>query len=135
MSSLGNALMDSLMRLRPPGPGTTADLKPIVQALADALERGELAMDLSKEPPEGLDNEHWPEGVLHTLESSGWLVNADALDADPQAPIVQDGDWLRWRRWHQQLKHCLTDLLSLACLLYTSPSPRDQRGSRMPSSA
>ena len=26
-------------------------------------------------------------------------------------------------------------LLLLACLLYTSPSPRDQRGSRMPSSA
>ena len=25
--------------------------------------------------------------------------------------------------------------LVLACLLYTSPSPRDQRGSRMPSSA
>ena len=25
--------------------------------------------------------------------------------------------------------------LSAACLLYTSPSPRDQRGSRMPSSA
>ena len=25
--------------------------------------------------------------------------------------------------------------LLLACLLYTSPSPRDQRGSRMPSSA
>ena len=24
---------------------------------------------------------------------------------------------------------------TLACLLYTSPSPRDQRGSRMPSSA
>ena len=27
------------------------------------------------------------------------------------------------------------DKISLACLLYTSPSPRDQRGSRMPSSA
>ena len=26
-------------------------------------------------------------------------------------------------------------VLSYACLLYTSPSPRDQRGSRMPSSA
>ena len=26
-------------------------------------------------------------------------------------------------------------MLSIACLLYTSPSPRDQRGSRMPSSA
>ena len=27
------------------------------------------------------------------------------------------------------------DALSVSCLLYTSPSPRDQRGSRMPSSA
>ena len=27
------------------------------------------------------------------------------------------------------------EALSPACLLYTSPSPRDQRGSRMPSSA
>ena len=25
--------------------------------------------------------------------------------------------------------------LAIVCLLYTSPSPRDQRGSRMPSSA
>ena len=32
---------------------------------------------------------------------------------------------------------CLQELdaLDLVCLLYTSPSPRDQRGSRMPSSA
>ena len=29
----------------------------------------------------------------------------------------------------------LTADRALACLLYTSPSPRDQRGSRMPSSA
>ena len=29
----------------------------------------------------------------------------------------------------------LKDELSAICLLYTSPSPRDQRGSRMPSSA
>ena len=28
-----------------------------------------------------------------------------------------------------------SDVEELACLLYTSPSPRDQRGSRMPSSA
>ena len=27
------------------------------------------------------------------------------------------------------------DLVDTVCLLYTSPSPRDQRGSRMPSSA
>ena len=29
----------------------------------------------------------------------------------------------------------LSDAMSEDCLLYTSPSPRDQRGSRMPSSA
>ena len=39
-----------------------------------------------------------------------------------------------------QVKHVIpcangTDSLQIACLLYTSPSPRDQRGSRMPSSA
>ena len=28
-----------------------------------------------------------------------------------------------------------SEVLSKVCLLYTSPSPRDQRGSRMPSSA
>ena len=29
----------------------------------------------------------------------------------------------------------ITDISPNGCLLYTSPSPRDQRGSRMPSSA
>ena len=29
----------------------------------------------------------------------------------------------------------LDDIINNNCLLYTSPSPRDQRGSRMPSSA
>ena len=30
---------------------------------------------------------------------------------------------------------CIIVDLDMPCLLYTSPSPRDQRGSRMPSSA
>ena len=34
-----------------------------------------------------------------------------------------------------KLCHEVTELLGKDCLLYTSPSPRDQRGSRMPSSA
>ena len=37
---------------------------------------------------------------------------------------------------HQDLRICLEDVpLPKACLLYTSPSPRDISGSRMPSSA
>ena len=35
----------------------------------------------------------------------------------------------------QNLKKTAEDYLGEDCLLYTSPSPRDQRGSRMPSSA
>ena len=43
--------------------------------------------------------------------------------------------------WGLQMGHLITELedeqpdLPYFCLLYTSPSPRDQRGSRMPSSA
>ena len=39
-------------------------------------------------------------------------------------------EYLRWR-WKDDVRLTLDRL----CLLYTSPSPRDQRGSRMPSSA
>ena len=34
-----------------------------------------------------------------------------------------------------QLREVVAQVNAKACLLYTSPSPRDQRGSRMPSSA
>ena len=44
-------------------------------------------------------------------------------------PIL-DYTWLSF-----QAKSVFTDLQAEPCLLYTSPSPRDQRGSRMPSSA
>ena len=40
---------------------------------------------------------------------------------------------------HTALPHdptpSLDEIAAMPCLLYTSPSPRDQRGSRMPSSA
>ena len=36
---------------------------------------------------------------------------------------------------YKRKKRKLVPRLSISCLLYTSPSPRDQRGSRMPSSA
>ena len=36
---------------------------------------------------------------------------------------------------HYKKKMGMTDMDLYTCLLYTSPSPRDQRGSRMPSSA
>ena len=52
--------------------------------------------------------------TIATLDSAN---SADAVAALDAACAVQD-EWAR-----------------TTCLLYTSPSPRDQRGSRMPSSA
>ena len=47
--------------------------------------------------------------------------------------------YLAWRRsaWSgpEYPEMCLHERLSRLCLLYTSPSPRDKRQSRMPSSA
>ena len=44
---------------------------------------------------------------------------------------IQKGDLAKKEEYNGTLRQ--TD--SKVCLLYTSPSPRDQRGSRMPSSA
>ena len=66
------------------------------------------------------------------------LGREDELAVQLRSLDPSQGDpsyWVRFRNW------VMTDAASelarrrLACLLYTSPSPRDQRGSRMPSSA
>ena len=46
----------------------------------------------------------------------------------------QQLDFTREGPWHSAMISDEGNLFKL-CLLYTSPSPRDQRGSRMPSSA
>ena len=63
------------------------------------------------------------------------LSEAIKADASPEAALV-----LALETAGVALTGDADDLASLgtesgACLLYTSPSPRDQRGSRMPSSA
>ena len=45
-------------------------------------------------------------------------------------PVVAAGGEARYAVWKTEHKPNAN-----SCLLYTSPSPRDQRGSRMPSSA
>ena len=60
--------------------------------------------------PSKLDRLIFPD--RHRLEAKVW--------ATEKQKRVKYADWIGWF-W--------------ACLLYTSPSPRDQRGSRMPSSA
>ena len=51
----------------------------------------------------------------------------DALEPELLQAILEEGGKLA--------SEVLAPLNASGCLLYTSPSPRDQRGSRMPSSA
>ena len=105
MSGLAPVLQDSLLRLLPPPPEADRDtLQALVMALCQALERGELGIDLDAPPPEGLAAEGWPEQQLQALDAAGWL----------DAVIVRDGGWLRWRRWHGQLQQCLAQITSRA---------------------
>ena len=62
-----------------------------------------------------------------TVLFDSYAVNEafDVLAGDPQK-------WMSGDQWETLTSSCAQ---FLDCLLYTSPSPRDQRGSRMPSSA
>ena len=95
MSSLAPALLDSLSRLLPANADAVAVVQPLITALAAALERGELAIDLEGPAPVELDEgPTWPADHLQALQRCGWLAQADSLAVQPEAPLVQDGRWL-----------------------------------------
>ena len=71
--------------------------------------------------------------VLQRLTSGGTTLEAETYEYDLQGNRLNS---------HLSATHVTNDVDRLLedddftyCLLYTSPSPRDQRGSRMPSSA
>ena len=77
-------------------------------------------------------------GLLYALTKEGWR----------DVVLVEKGELTSGSTWHAaglvphfigglsmaKVHHAGSELYK-NCLLYTSPSPRDQRGSRMPSSA
>ena len=110
-----------------------------------------------KQAREKLDEHTYNIVQRHFHESTGcpfWLGKKAELNFDPltevksyddlkKFPLFED-DWLRGgpvERWRMKdyadrpTYVFETGGTTGLCLLYTSPSPRDQRGSRMPSSA
>ena len=67
---------------------------------------------------------------FHVFDLAG-SIGADVMITDPTAPSYVERGWDESRL----LRECERAKREKHCLLYTSPSPRDQRGSRMPSSA
>jgi len=106
-AGLGRALAEALPRLVAPEAGLDPALADLIAAFGTALGAGQLELDLAAPPPEGLTGQGWPERYRQALESSPLAVRADALHTAPAAPLVLDGDRLRWRRWHEQLASTL----------------------------
>jgi exodeoxyribonuclease V alpha subunit len=111
---LAAALGEALPRLCAAGAPVDPRLGALIAALAAALETGVLELDLSAGAPEGVDPQGWPEAYCAALERSPLVVRAGCLEQAPEAPLVLAGDRLRWRRWHLELEHVLSQLLQRA---------------------
>ena len=106
-------------------------------AIASALSRAGADVTLISGPTHLAS----PEGVntLRIETAQDMLKSAiETLPADICICAAAVSDWTAAEPQGQKIKKTKdkdVPSLSLNCLLYTSPSPRDQRGSRMPSSA
>ena len=90
--------------------------------------RGNASTELTVFPEESVGIDNWNVNASIAAEVE---LNHDITDQTRITvhPFVR-GDF----RDNERSRAGLRELL-ISCLLYTSPSPRDQRGSRMPSSA
>ena len=120
----------------------------IEQIVEDDIERNKHdGRVLTRFPPE-------PNGYLHIGHAKAICVDfgiaekyggACNLRFDDTNPVTEDTEYvesikkdIQWLgfEWNGEALYASDYFPQLyACLLYTSPSPRDQRGSRMPSSA
>ena len=73
--------------------------------------------------------------VVGSLEKSSTVVGNDFSKIEQVASISANNDFEIGGLIADAMKRVTKDGVITVCLLYTSPSPRDQRGSRMPSSA
>ena len=108
--------------------------------------RDSLGMKLDERPENRLECWHLERGLLHMSELpamatsilatvNGAIVGCQngallrfTIGKDVEELLILDNSISSIIQWGE-------DLIIGTCLLYTSPSPRDQRGSRMPSSA
>lgn len=113
-SYLGAALAEALPRLWGISAATDPLLLSLVAALGAALERGQLELPLDGPVPRELQPQFWPGGYRAALEGSPLVVLASRLEERPEAPLVLDGQRLRWRRWHLQLNQVIAALIHRA---------------------
>ena len=95
------------------------------EAMMDALDAGAEDFDAGEDAAEITTDPENYSAVVKAMEEKGYEILSDDLAMVPMTTTrLTDPDQLK-----------LMGKLLDACLLYTSPSPRDDRRSRMPSSA
>ena len=113
------------------------DLSEAVSQLNDALLAGDSQLDTQRKTLEFCDNHD--DALYRSCEAGHLTASAVVIDPVRNQTVLLLHQKLK--RWLQPGGHCDGDgnlggvALREACLLYTSPSPRDKRQSRMPSSA
>ena len=123
------------------GPGLGREERTIeaVQAILEmATERG-IPIVVDADAIGALPRGKWPRGMTgvatpHEAEASRWLGDAEPHEA--LSECLEEGSTIVITGPEDRLTGPSgRNASARGCLLYTSPSPRDQRGSRMPSSA
>ena len=105
----------------------------IAKLMQQAQKLQQAQSDLSTKTAEHTD----PSGKVTAVANGAGELQS--LKIDPSILSTDDGEFLQnliLTTCNAALKEAREQAAQeMACLLYTSPSPRDQRGSRMPSSA
>ncbi|MFL0786668.1 MAG: AAA family ATPase [Prochlorococcus sp.] len=103
--ALSRAMHQTLLRCLPPRV-SSPHLEDLVNALMDALARGELELKLTPaSSPDQLKAKGWPEAHHQALLASGWL-EGDA------APMILDGNQLSWSRWYGDMEAVISELVN-----------------------
>ena len=114
-----------------------------MQLTADYLQGDETRQQVLKEPGKDPTSDKWvwvirggppDKPVVFSITTNLEAVPLRGSCSKVLVGAITNAMAMRVRKWRQAINTLLLSVV-WTCLLYTSPSPRDQRGSRMPSSA
>ena len=99
--------------------------------------RGELGTVILLTLGTGIGSAVFTDGKLVSNTEFGHMEMDGKIAEDRASSRVKEDDDLSFKKWGGEVEDVLRQIETLfwPCLLYTSPSPRDKRQSRMPSSA
>ncbi|WP_320668013.1 exodeoxyribonuclease V subunit alpha [Prochlorococcus sp. MIT 1307] len=123
---LKRSLFQTLLKRIPPK-SFSPHLEDIVNALMDALSKGELELNLNSNPPDKeLKNPGWPKMHQEALLKSGWLEGE-------HAPMILEDNQLSWRRWHDEMNEVIKNLINRSQIKLTvQQSKTSQDLTRLP---